>query len=90
LPIIDLYGKAGVARLQTTINASQMFYCTIDSPCLPNPPPYHQDSTDTRPAYGLGAQAKFLSLGVRAEYERISVPGGGSPDLYSLIATWTF
>jgi len=56
--------------------------------CVANPS-FHQDSTDTRFAYGAGAQAKFLSLGVRVEYERISAPGG-SPDLYSIIATWTF
>jgi Outer membrane protein beta-barrel domain len=84
LPVLDIYGKAGWSNLKSEINAS----CVTPTTCGGNPP-YHQESTDSRLAYGLGAQAKFLALGVRAEYERISAPGG-SPDLYSLIATWTF
>lgn len=86
LPVVDVYGKAGFSRLETDINAS--WRCTAPITCVTNPS-YQQDSTDTRFAYGIGAQAKFLALGVRAEYERISAPGG-SPDLFSLIATWTF
>ena len=84
LPVLDIYGKAGFSRLKSDINAS----CVTPLTCGANPP-YHQESTDSRFAYGIGAQAKFLALAVRAEYERISAPGG-SPDLYSLIATWTF
>ena len=84
LPIVDFYGKAGFSRLQSVINAS----CATPATCGANPT-YNNESTDTRFAYGLGAQATFLGLGVRAEYERIS-SSGGSPDLYSLIATWTF
>jgi len=86
LPIFDVYGKAGFSRLRTEVNAS--WRCVAPITCVANPS-FHQDSTDTRFAYGAGAQAKFLSLGVRVEYERISAPGG-SPDLYSIIATWTF
>ena len=86
LPVVDLYGKAGIARLETKLNAS--WRCVAPVTCVANPS-YQQDSTDSRFAYGVGAQAKFLALGVRAEYERISAPGG-SPDLFSLIATWTF
>jgi opacity protein-like surface antigen len=87
VPFFDLYGKAGFSRLETNINAS--WRCVAPVTCVANPS-YQQDSTDTRFAYGLGAQVKFLDLGVRAEYERISVPSGGSPDLLSLIATYTF
>jgi len=86
LPIFDVYGKAGFSRLRTEVNAS--WRCVAPITCVANPS-FHLDSTDTRFAYGAGAQAKFLSLGVRVEYERISEPGG-SPDLYSIIATWTF
>lgn len=88
VPILDLYGKAGVSRLQTVVNASVTCVAPVAT-CVPNPVTYHQDSTNTRFAYGAGVQAKFLNLGVRAEYERISAPAG-SPDLYSLIATWSF
>jgi opacity protein-like surface antigen len=87
LPIFDLYGKAGFSRLESNLNAS--WRCVAPVTCVANPS-YSQDTTDTRFAYGLGAQAKLFALGVRAEYERISVPNGGSPDLYSLIATYTF
>jgi opacity protein-like surface antigen len=86
LPIFDIYGKAGFARLQTDTNVS--WRCVAPVTCVANPS-YQQSSTDTRFAYGVGAQAKFLALGVRAEYERISAPGG-SPDLFSLVATYTF
>jgi opacity protein-like surface antigen len=88
VPILDLYGKAGVSRLQTAVNASVTCVAPVAT-CVPNPVTYHQDSTNTRFAYGAGVQAKFLNLGVRAEYERINAPAG-SPDLYSLIATWSF
>jgi opacity protein-like surface antigen len=88
VPILDVYGKAGFSELRTTVNAS--FTCVgIGVLCVRNPGPYHQESTDTRFAYGAGVQAKFLGLAVRAEYEQISAPSG-SPNLYSLIATWTF
>jgi opacity protein-like surface antigen len=88
VPILDLYGKAGVSRLQTVVNAAVTCVAPAAT-CVPNPMTYRQDSTASRFAYGAGAQAKFLNLAVRAEYERISAPGG-SPDLYSLIATWSF
>lgn len=86
LPIVDVYGKAGLSRLKTDVNAS--WTCVAPVTCVANPT-YHQNSTDTRFAYGAGAQAKFLGLAVRAEYERIDAPGG-NPDLYSIIVTWTF
>jgi opacity protein-like surface antigen len=88
VPIFDLYGKAGVSRLQTRVDAS-VACAAPAATCVVNVPTYHQESTDSRFAYGAGAQAKFLNLAVRAEYERISAPQG-SPDLYSLIVTWTF
>jgi len=55
LPFLDLYAKAGVARLKSTIRG---------------------EASGTRPAAGVGAQLKFGSLAVRAEYERFDVPGG--------------
>jgi len=88
VPIFDLYGKAGMSRLQTSVNAS-VSCAPPAATCVVSLPSYHQDSTETRFAYGAGAQAKFMSVAVRAEYERISAPAG-SPDLYSLIVTWTF
>ena len=91
LPVpLDIYGKAGVARLQTTVNYSENYYCTIDSPCPFVPvQPFRKDRTDTRFAYGAGAQVKFSSLAIRVEYERISA-SSGDPSLLSLGLTWEF
>ena len=87
LPVIDLYAKAGVSDLRTTTNASVT--CAAGVACVGGPISYHQESTNARAAYGAGVQAKFLNAAVRAEYEQINAPSG-SPNLYSLIATWTF
>ena len=84
LPVLDIYGKVGFSRLKSDVNAS----CVTPVTCGANPA-YHQQSTDTRFAYGVGAQAKFFAVALRAEYERIQ-SSAGSPDLYALIATWTF
>ncbi len=84
IPVLDLYGKAGFSRLKSDVTAS----CVTPATCGANPV-FHEQSTDTRFAYGVGAQAKFFALAVRAEYERIQ-SSGSSPDLYSLVATWTF
>jgi hypothetical protein len=50
---------------------------------------FDTDHTDTRFAYGGGAQVKFGRLGIRAEYERISA-SGSDPSFLSLGANWTF
>lgn len=84
LPVLDLYAKAGISRLRSNINAT----CVTPATCGANPS-FSTTTTDSRFAYGLGAQAKIFSLAVRAEYERIQ-SSANSPDLYSLIATWTF
>jgi hypothetical protein len=91
LPLLDIYGKAGFARLQTAVNASVV--CTAGGDCPParvGPGPlFYLNRTGVRFAYGAGAQIKFAAFGVRAEYERISA-SGGDPDLLSLGITWSF
>ena len=84
LPLLDLYGKAGVSRLRSNFNAT----CVTPATCGGNPS-FSTETTDTRFAYGLGAQVKVFALGVRAEYERIQ-SSANSPDLYSIIGIWTF
>jgi opacity protein-like surface antigen len=87
LPILDLYAKAGLSELHTSLKATVTCPTCASSPIsLSN---YSQDSTTARFAYGAGAQVKLFGLAARAEYEQINAPGG-SPDLYSLILTWTF
>jgi hypothetical protein len=88
LPFLDIYAKAGAARLHTNVNG-------FDGPACPPNAPYclpvisSQSRWDTRFAYGAGVQSKFWGLSVRAEYERISSPYG-DPDMFSVGATWTF
>jgi opacity protein-like surface antigen len=91
VPIIDVFAKAGVARLQSIAKGTLVTVqpggevCSNSSlNCL-----FDSDHTETRFAYGGGAQFKLSRLGIRAEYERISA-SGGDPSFLSLGLTWTF
>jgi hypothetical protein len=46
------------------------------------------DGTDL--TYGVGAQFRVWSLGIRAEYEIFDIDGPDNVDLISLGVTWTF
>ena len=89
IPLLDVYAKAGVARLQTRVDGVGAFGCWTPLQCAAYPVAVHRDQTDVRFAYGAGIQAKLSAIGVRLEYERIRV-GAGDPDLLSLGVTWTF
>ena len=91
VPLVDVYLKAGAARLQSTINGTVSQACPGGSVPICPPPtvPLRVDRTNTNFAAGGGAQMKFGSLGVRAEYERFTTVGG-NPGLVSLGLTWTF
>ncbi len=91
LPFLDVYGKLGVARLQTSI-------ATSVSPCYPpgGTVPgggcstfYRTDQTDTKFAYGAGVQARWQDFAFRAEYERINSQFG-DPAALTVSVTWTF
>ena len=88
IPLIDVYGKAGVARLQTDVttfvpSCGTSAYCTTPSTS------FRQNQTDNRFAYGVGVQSKYWGVSFRAEYERISSQYG-DPDAVTVSATWTF
>jgi hypothetical protein len=93
VPVVDIYFKAGLARLQT----SAITIFTV-------PPPYaacvttggarcqfsrEYDLTNTGIAAGAGAQVKFGSLAVRGEYTRYSA-AGENPQLFAIGLTWNF
>lgn len=91
IPLVDVFGKAGVARVQTIAHGSSSTVqpggttCSNSSlSCI-----FDTDHTQSRFAYGGGVQVKIARLGIRAEYERISA-SGADPSLLSLGATWTF
>jgi hypothetical protein len=89
IPFFDIYGKAGVARLQTDATTIVTPSCTQMSTCSQLAYSYRHDETDNRFAYGVGVQSKYWGVSFRAEYERISSPFG-DPDALTVSATWTF
>jgi len=88
-PFLQLYGTLGVARLHTETQVSYLPpSCPVSVNCTaPYTARQNQWSTDF--AYGAGSQARFGSVGIRAEYERISA-SGGNPNLFSLGVAWIF
>ena len=89
IPFLDIYGKAGVARLHTNVNAVDGVACPVNQPYPQCGSLTSESRWDTRFAYGVGVQSKFWGLSARAEYERINSPYG-DPDLFSVGAVWTF
>ena len=92
IPVVDVYGKLGMARLESTVNSTQVL--TGVGTCPPSNPncalrPFQLNRTDTRLAAGAGAQFRFGPWAVRAEYERFDA-AGGTPSLLSVGLTWTF
>jgi opacity protein-like surface antigen len=90
LPFLDIFAKAGAARLKSSVNANAKVTCPTSLNCIQAVvPPYSASGSSTRFAYGAGLQVKVAGLAVRAEYERISANGGGDADLLSLALTWS-
>jgi hypothetical protein len=92
LPLLDIYAKAGLARLQSEINgtavAGGLGTCPVGDPnCVFQG--FHLSRSDSKFAAGLGAQLKFGDLAVRAEYERFDT-AGGNPGLFALGLAYTF
>ena len=87
IPIVDIYVKAGLARLESTVSGGDPYPITCGIPC--GPQLFRLNRTNTSGAGGIGAQYKFSSWAVRAEYERFNA-AGGNPSLLSAGITWTF
>jgi opacity protein-like surface antigen len=88
VPVVDVFVKAGLARLQSTANGVRagVGACPIN---FPNCALVRLDRTNTSFAAGAGAQFKLGPWAVRAEYERFNA-AGANPSLVSLGVTWTF
>jgi hypothetical protein len=89
MPFLDIFGKAGAARLHTNVNGFDGSTCGLNQIYPQCGSITAQGTWDTRFAYGAGVQSRIWGLSVRAEYERINSPFG-DPDLFSVGATWTF
>ena len=87
VPGLDVYGKAGVARLETKSSGGGAYGGGVFGPSYSGT--FYRDETQDHFAYGAGAQVKIGSFAIRAEYERIDASTGG-PDLLSLGAIWIF
>jgi hypothetical protein len=94
VPVIDVYAKAGLARLQSSLvgviavpNCLPLPYANPVNFCPPSR--FELDRTNTQFAAGAGAQYKLGAFALRAEYEYFNV-GGAHPSLVSLGITWTF
>jgi OmpA-OmpF porin, OOP family len=85
LPWLDLYAKAGAARLSTKTTVD--YGCSGVCPVIPTGS--RIDTDNTKFAWGAGLQAKFGLPGVRFEYERFNAPQGDL-DLISLNVTLNF
>jgi hypothetical protein len=85
VPLVDIYLKAGVARLESTLTYSYCGPCACEF-CLNT---IQLDRTNTSGAGGVGAQYRFGSWAFRVEYDRFNA-GGGDPSLLSAGVTWTF
>lgn len=86
-PFIDVYLKAGVARITSDLDASlsPQATCAI-SGCTPIS--YAHSVTSTGFAAGAGVQWSLGNWAVRGEYERFTVLGE-HPDLLSVGVTWS-
>ncbi len=74
IPVVDLYGKVGLAQWRTD----------AQSPFLS----FHRTGSDV--AYGVGAGTSWGSLGARLEFERYDVSHANDMALASVGVTWVF
>jgi hypothetical protein len=88
LPFLDVYGKLGVARLQTNQSA---YYsrCPLPPQAYGCTGSYQIDQWNDKFAYGVGVQTHFRDFAFRAEYEGISSQYG-NPAAFTVGFTWTF
>lgn len=91
IPVIDVFAKAGVARLKTdasvTVQLSGPILCVVTAPTCRFT--RSTSSTDTGFAAGAGVGLKLGAWALRAEYERFSTRGA-YPALTTLGLTYSF
>jgi opacity protein-like surface antigen len=85
LPWLDIYAKAGAARIQTNVDGFLPSVQCAVAGCNE----FQGSSADTSFSWGAGTQLKLplTGLSVRAEYERFDVPNG-APELVSVSLLW--
>jgi OmpA-like transmembrane domain len=76
LPILDVYGKVGVASVHTSLSFN-------------GPVPVGASGSSTVVAYAAGVQLKFGAPAVRLEYQGFNT-SGGDQSLFTLDFAWNF
>jgi hypothetical protein len=90
IPFLDIFAKAGAARLSTNVTEFEQQPCVAGGPCPYFLPTSRHQVINTKFAYGAGVQSKFpFGLIVRGEYTRIS-SSFGDPDALLVSALWQF
>jgi opacity protein-like surface antigen len=90
LPYIDVFAKAGAARLSTSLTDFVSQPCYAGGPCPYFVPAARRQVINTRFAYGAGVQSKFpFGMILRGEYQRISSQFG-DPEALMVSALWQF
>lgn len=74
IPVIDVYGKLGLAESRTTAEGANFSF----------------HSSEANVAYGAGVGAHWGNLGARLEYERYHVSHSNDMGMASIGVTWTF
>jgi opacity protein-like surface antigen len=89
--LVDLYGKAGVARLQTRTTSLVSPNCPPNQPCPLSDfiGSYRTDTTDTDFAWGAGMQLHWWNFAFRGEFQQFQTRDG-HPSLVSAGVSWTF
>ena len=75
LPLVDLFAKVGVVSWDSSVSVDGVEVV---------------DDSGEDLAYGVGAQARFGSIAVRAEYEIFDIDDTDDVNMLSLGLTWTF
>ena len=75
LPLVDLFAKVGVVSWDSSVSVEGVEVV---------------DDSGEDLAYGVGAQVRFGSIAVRAEYEIFDIDDTDDVNMLSLGLTWTF
>jgi hypothetical protein len=100
IPLVDVYFKAGMARLRSKASARVTgpgcspgyacpLFCVTGLPCGVSSHDQALAMTETKFAVGTGVACKLGDWAIRGEYERFTALGE-HPSLVSLGVTWSF
>jgi opacity protein-like surface antigen len=84
LPVVEFYGKAGIARARLNTTTTTTFIGATDTSTTSS------SSTGTDFAWGIGMQAHINIAGLRLEYESFNMPDSSTARVTSLSVFLSF